>query len=78
MSITVIWRSGGIRVGAVRAYLHSAALHRIIYVCMIRYRADNPVITISSGTAKQVCFTLSNYHQKHQQLVFLPIPGAST
>ncbi len=49
----------------------------MIYLCIINHHANKPAIMISSGTAKPVCFTLSNYHQKHQQLVFLPIPGAS-
>ena len=49
----------------------------MIYSCIINDHANKPAIMTSSGTAKQVYFTLSNY-QVRQLLVYLPIPGAST
>lgn len=52
-------------------------VYRMIYSCIINDHANKPVIMTSSGTAKQVCFTLSNY-QVRQPLVYLPIPGTST
>ena len=49
----------------------------MIYSCIINDYANKPAIMTSSGTAKQVYFTLSNY-QVRQPLVYLPIPDAST